>query len=211
MSNLIITIGREFGSAGKDVGIKLGERLNIPCFDKELLERAAQDSEFCKEIFEQNDEKPSNSFLYSFVSDSHALNGFTSPGVVDMPLKQKVFLAQFEAIKKIAQMESCVMIGRCADYALADHDNLVRVFVRASEEYKMNYIRERFFTKTDKETISLMEKINKKRSNYYNYYTGKRWGDSRSYDLCLSSSDLGIDGCVDLILEYIRLKEKFKG
>lgn len=210
MNNLIITIGREFGSAGKDIGLALSERLHIPCYDKELLERAAKDSDFCEEIFENNDEKPSNSFLYSFVADSHAFGGYSTPGMIDMPLKQKVFLAQFEAIKKIGEMESCIMIGRCADYALRDNPNVVSVFIKAETPFKTKHLMDRF--KVDEKTaVELMEKTDKKRANYYNYYTSKRWGDSRSYDLCLNTSDLGIDGCVDMIVHYIELKKKNMG
>ncbi len=205
MKHLIITIGREFGSAGKDIGLLLSEKLGIPCYDKELLERAAKDSDFCEEIFEHNDEKPSNSFLYSFVADSHAFGGYSTPGMIDMPLKQKVFLAQFDAIKKIAEMESCIMIGRCADYALQDNENVISVFIKAEIPFKTKHLMDTF--KVDEKTaLELMEKTDKKRANYYNYYTSKRWGDSKSYDLCLNTSDLGIDGCVDMIMKYIEIK-----
>ena len=207
MGNLIVTIGREFGSAGKDIALKVAERLNIPCYDKELLERAAKESDFCEEIFEHNDEKPTGSFLYSLVMDAHAFGGYASPGLLDMPLNQKIFLAQFDTIKKIGATESCVMVGRCADYALQDNENVVSVFVHAETPFKIQHLMETF--KIDEKTaLELMEKTDKKRASYYNYYTSKRWGDSRSYDLCLNTSDLGIDGCVDMILQYIELKKK---
>lgn len=208
MGNLIITIGREFGSAGKNVGLSLSEHLNIPCYDKELLERAAKESEFCEEIFEHHDEKPTSSFLYSLVMDANALGTYaTAPGLLDMPLNQKVFLAQFDTIKKIADNESCVMIGRCADYALADYDNVVRVFIRADEEFKLKRLMNRF--KCDEKTArDLMKKTDKKRASYYDYYTSKKWGDSSSYDLCLNTSDLGVEGAVNVIMNYIEVKKR---
>lgn len=209
MNNLVITIGREFGSAGKDIGLAVAERLGIRCYDKELLEYASQNSEFCEEIFEHNDEKPTNSFLYSLFMDSHSFGGgYSSAGLMDMPLNQKVFLAQFETIKNIAEKESCVIVGRCADYALQENDNLVSVFIRADESFKVNHLMETY-NMDEQAAKELMEKVDKKRQNYYNYYTSKRWGDARSYDLCLNASDLGIQGCTDIILAYIEKKQKY--
>ncbi|MEG0804932.1 MAG: cytidylate kinase-like family protein [Lachnospiraceae bacterium] len=207
MDNLVITIGREFGSAGKDIGIGVAKRLGVRCYDKELLEEAAKDSEFCEEIFENHDEKPTSSFLYSLVMDSHSYGGYSSPSFLDMPLNQKIFLAQFETIKKIAEKESCVMVGRCADYALQEFDNCVSVFVHAELPFKIQHLKETFQV-DDNTAKELMKKTDKKRASYYNYYTSKRWGDSSSYDLCLNCSDLGIKGCVDLIMDYIDIKKK---
>ena len=118
MGNKIYTIGREFGSGGREIGEKLAERLGIKLYDKELLQQAAKESGFCEEIFENHDEKPTSSFLYSLVMDTYSLNGYHSAPFLDMPLNHKVFLAQFDTIKKIAERESCVIVGRCADYAI---------------------------------------------------------------------------------------------
>ena len=117
--NLVITIGRECGSSGRAIGRKLAESLGIKCYDKELLALAAKNSGLCEELFKTHDEKPTNSFLYSLVMDTYSF-GYTSSAFSDMPINQKVFLAQFETIKKIASEGPCIMIGRCADYALAD-------------------------------------------------------------------------------------------
>ena len=209
MGNFVFTIGREYGSAGKDIGIKLAERLGVKCYDRELLEMSAQNSDFCEEIFENHDEKPTNSFLYSLVMDSHSFGGYATPSFYDMPLNQKIFLAQFDTIKKIAASESCVIVGRCADYALQDHPNCVNVFIHASLDFKIGHLIEGFHV-NEATARDLIKKTDKKRASYYNYYTSKDWGDSRSYDLTLSSSDLGIDGCVDLILNYYELKKKYK-
>ena len=116
----IITIGREYGSAGRQIGQEVARYFGIKCYDKELLEHAANDSGICKELFENHDERPTNSFLYSLVMDTYSF-GYSSAGFTDMPMNHKVFLAQFEAIKKLAAEGPCVMVGRCADYALADN------------------------------------------------------------------------------------------
>ena len=131
MRNLVVAIGREFGSGGKEIGQKLADRLNIKCYDSELLSIAAKNSGFCEEILQKNDEKPTNSFLYSLVMDTYSMSGYTSAPFVDMPLNHKVFLAQFEAIKKLASEEPCVIVGRCADYALAGDPDCVSVFIHA--------------------------------------------------------------------------------
>ena len=131
MANKIYTIGREFGSGGREVGEKLAAKLGIKLYDKELLQQAAKDSGFCEEIFENHDEKPTNSFLYSLVMDTYSVSGYSAAPFLDMPLNHKVFLAQFETIKKIAEKESCVIVGRCADYALSDNPNCINVFIHA--------------------------------------------------------------------------------
>ena len=121
MGNYIYTIGRELGSGGYTVAKLLAERLGIKLYDKELLAQAAKDSGFCEEIFENHDERPTNSFLYSLVMDTYTGGNYSAAPFLDMPLNHKVFLAQFDTIKKIASEESCVIVGRCADYALASN------------------------------------------------------------------------------------------
>ena len=128
--NTIITIGRQFGSAGREIGEKLAEELGIKCYDKELLTRAAKESGFCEELIHTHDERPTNSFLYNLVMDTYSF-GYNAAGLVDMPISQKVFLAQFDAIKKIAAEGPCIIVGRCADYALADNPNCISVFIHA--------------------------------------------------------------------------------
>ena len=197
----IITIGREFGSGGHLIGKRLAERLQIPFYDKELLDRAAKDSGLCKEIFENQDERPSNSFLYSLVMDTY------SSGVLnDMPLNQKVFLAQFDSIKKLAAEGPCVIIGRCADYALEDDPNLLSVFIHADQEARIKRI-SRLYDLTPNRARDRIRKNDKSRSSYYNYYTSKEWGSVESYDLSIDSSKFGIDGAIEMILKAIEMKE----
>ena len=201
MANQIYTIGREFGSGGKYVGEELAKRLGIKLYDKDLLQKAAKESGFCEEIFQNHDEKPTSSFLYSLVMDTYSANGYSTASFLDMPLNHKVFLAQFETIKKIAENESCVIVGRCADYALADHPNCINVFIKASMDYRIKLVSKRS-NLTESKAKDMIVKQDKQRASYYNYYTSKKWGDSKSYDLCLDSSKLGIEGCVDMILKF---------
>ena len=209
MANQIYTIGREFGSGGKYVGEELAKRLGIKCYDKDLLQKAAKESGFCEEIFQNHDEKPTSSFLYSLVMDTYSANGYSTASFLDMPLNHKVFLAQFETIKKLAENESCVIVGRCADYALADHPNCINVFIKANMDYRMKLVAKRS-NLTESKAKDMIIKQDKQRASYYNYYTSKKWGDSKSYDLCLDSSKLGIEGCVDMILKFKEIMDAGK-
>ena len=199
--NEIYTIGREFGSYGKQVGEKLAERLGNAIYDKELLQKAAKESGFCEEIFENHDERPTNSFLYSLVMDTYSAGSYSAAPFMDMPLNHKVFLAQFDAIKKIAENESCVIVGRCADYALADNPKCLNIFIRAEMDDRAKRISKRLDI-TEAKAKDMCIKQDKQRASYYNYYTSKKWGDARSYDLCLNTSKISVDDCVDVILEY---------
>lgn len=201
MGNHVYTIGREFGSGGYEVGRLLAERLGIKLYDKELLAQAAKSSGFCEEIFENHDEKPTSSFLYSLVMDTYSGGSYSSAPFLDMPLNHKVFLAQFDTIKKIAEQESCVIVGRCADYALANHPDCLNIFVRADMEDRIRWVSQRKDL-TENKARDLIQKTDKQRASYYNYYTCKKWGDSRGYDLCLNISKISPEACVDLILEF---------
>lgn len=131
--------------------------------------------------------------------------GYSNSAYMDMPLNHKIFLAQFDTIKKLADEESCVIVGRCADYALAEYPNVVSVFVTGNDEERIEYLKQLYKVETAK-AKDIMVKTDKKRASYYNYYSSKKWGDSRSYDLCINSSSVGIDGAVDMILELARVK-----
>lgn len=202
----IITIGRQYGSGGREIGEKLAADLGIKFYDKELLSRAAKESGLCEELFENHDEKPTNSFLYSLVMDTYSM-GYSSAAFADMPINHKVFLAQFNAIKEIANEGPCVMVGRCADYALADYKNCVSVFVEAPLEARIRRIAKKYDL-TDAKAKDSIIKTDKKRASYYNYYSNKKWGDASSYNLCIDSSICGIDGTVELIKDFVAIKEK---
>lgn len=206
--NLVITIGRECGSGGRFIGQKLADRLGIRCYDKELLTLAAKDSGMCEEIFQHHDEKPTNSFLYSLVMDTYSMS-YNPSGYIDMPLNQKVFLAQFDTIKKLATEESCVIVGRCADYALEDFPNVVSVFITGNDQDKLNRLINDYKVDPSK-AKDVMVKTDKQRSSYYNYYSNKKWGDPRSYDLCVNSSSTGLDGAADVIMNFAQVKQQWK-
>ena len=205
-TNTIITIGRQFGSGGREIGYMVAEKLGIKLYDKEMLQRAAQDSGICEELFESHDEKPSNSFLYSLVMDTYSM-GYSGSTYNDMPINHKIFLAQFDAIKKIADEGSCILVGRCADYALEGYPNLLSVFIHADLDVRIKRIAKKYDL-TDAKAKDLIIKTNKKRASYYNYYTDKRWGDADSYDVCLDSSVLGLEGTAEAIIKLTEIKEK---
>ena len=201
----IITIGRQYGSAGKEIGLTLAERMGVKCYDKELLDRAAKEIGLCQELFEHHDEKPTSSFLYSLVMDTYS-TGYSSAAFADMPINHKIFLAQFNSIKELAKEGSCVIVGRCADYALADDPNLLAVFMNAPLKARIRRIAEKYDL-TDAKAKDLIQKTDKKRASYYNYYSNKKWGDAASYHYCLDSSYLGVQGTVDLLKFLVDKKE----
>ncbi len=198
----IVTIGRQFGSGGREIGKLLAERMGVKCYDSELLSIAAKESGLCEEIFKTHDEKPTNSFLYSLVMDSY--QSYNGMGMSGLPLGQQVFLAQFDAIKKIAKKEDCIFVGRCADYALRDDYDITSIFILSDEQSKIKRICERHDVSESK-AREMMIKTDKKRASYYNYYTDKKWGNSTSYDLCINSGKIGVDNAVELIMQYIKL------
>ena len=209
MANKIYTIGREFGGGGREVGEKLAAKLGIKLYDKELLQQAAKDSGFCEEIFENHDEKPTNSFLYSLVMDTYSVSGYSAAPFLDMPLNHKVFLAQFETIKKIAEKESCVIVGRCADYALSDNPDCINIFIHADLDVRIKNV-SRNLNITENKARDIINKTDKQRASYYNYYTSKKWGDSKSYNLSLDAGKLGTDNCVEMILKFRELMDAMK-
>lgn len=202
----IVTIGRECGSGGKLIGEMLAKELNIKCYDKELLTLAAKQSGYCEDLFKTHDEKPNSSFLYSLVMDSYAM-GYATSGYLDMPINHKIFLAQFETIKNLAKEENCIIVGRCADYALEDDKDVLSIFITANEEDKITRIAEDQNISLDK-ARDIMIKTDKRRASYYNYYSSKRWSEAKSYDLCINSSEIGIEGVVKLIKAYLDIKNK---
>ncbi len=197
----VITIGRQFGSGGREIGEKLSKAYGISYYDRELLTRAAKESGFCEEILQNHDERPTNSFLYNLVIDTYSF-GYNSSSFVDMPISQKVFLAQFDTIKKVAEEGPCVIVGRCADYALEGRDNVINLFIYADEDFKIRRVMDIYDLDENKARDMIIKK-DKQRQSYYNYYTNRKWGKADTYDLCINSSVLGIDGSVKLIKQFV--------
>ena len=187
MKDVISCIGRQYGSGGRFIGKLLAEKLNIPCYDKEIIIESTKKSELNPTVVETNDEVP-NSFMYSAFQ-----NG--------LPINQQVFLAQFDAIKDLADKGSCVIVGRCADYILEDRDNVVSIFITAPIEERIKRAVQ-FYNFDSNKALKAIKKVDKKRRDYYNFYTNRKWGDASNYDLTLNSK-IGIDKCVDVIVKYV--------
>ncbi|WP_040198168.1 cytidylate kinase family protein [Candidatus Soleaferrea massiliensis] len=199
-ANKIITIGRQFGSGGREIGKKLAELLNVGFYDKELIELAAKQSGMSEEVFSQNDEKATNSLLYSLSVGSYMMgNRISSYG--EMPLENRLFLIQSDVIKELADKGPCVIVGRCADYILRDRANSFSVFIHADDESRISRI-EKLYNLPAKKAKELMIRTDKKRANYYNYYSDRKWDRADNYDLCINSSKIGIDGAVQIIAKF---------
>lgn len=196
-NHTIITIGRQYGSGGREIGERLAEALSVPYYDRKLLNVAAQKSGMCEEIFETHDEKPTNSFLYSLVAGTYGENA--------LPLNHKLFLAQFEAIRSIAEEGPCVIIGRCADYALEDNPNLINFFIHADIKERVKRAVEQYGVAPEKAQETVI-KTDKKRASYYNFYSSRKWGNVDNYHLTIDSSKLGIDNTIKVLLEYVKAK-----
>ena len=199
----IITIGRQYGSGGKEIGIRVAKELGIPFYDKELLQEAAKKSGLCEKIFENFDERP-KSLLYSIAMDSYM---FSLPGAgAGDSLEQQVYLATFNTIRHIAEEGPCVIIGRCEDYALADNPNHLSLFIHAPIEVRVERVARRQKVSPE-EARKLIIKTDKRRASYYEYYTSKKWGAVDSYDFCLNSNYLGLGRTVELIQTMVAHKE----
>lgn len=197
MKKLIITIGRQFGSGGKAVADELGRRLGIPVYDNELITKAAQESGFSAELFVQSDEKKRFFSLTSIFSSNFS-------GDSDNYMSDKnLFNIQCAAIRGIAEQGSAVIVGRCSDYVLRDLECTIDVFLTSSDEVRSARIMEREGL-TKEKALEMMERRDKSRADYYNYYTFGNWGVASTYDLCVNSGILGIEGTAEFIIEYAR-------
>ena len=205
---IIYTIGRQFGSGGRQIGKALSAKLGIPYYDKELLTLAAKDSGFSEALFQNVDEKPASSLLYSLVMGNYPMSSGTL-GFNEMPLNDQLFLIQSNTIRKVASQGSCIIIGRCADYVLKGNKDLISIFVHAPLEARVKRAIESYGIDPAKaEDVCL--KNDKSRANFYNYYSDQKWGMCRTYNLSLDSSLLGIDGCVDQIIEFTEIVRKHR-
>ena len=202
---IIITIGRQFGSGGRYVGRLLAEKLDIPFYDKELLSEAAKQSGICEEIMEEHDERPTRSLLFSLVTGMQHHVG-TGNFYMDMPLNHRIFLAQFDAIRKLAEDGSCVIVGRCADYVLRDDPDTVSIFVKADMPSKIARAVKYYGVEEDK-AEERIRKADKQRASYYNYYATATWGDVENYDLVVDTGVLGVEGAVELIAKFLELRD----
>ena len=191
---MIVTIGRERGSGGHDIARALAKELGYTCFDKEIVDTAAENSNFSKEILHSYDEKRVSPYIvpvphYLGLNESFRLN-------------MQVASAQFDAIRSLAEQGNCIFVGRCADYVLRKQPDLVRVFIMADEDYRIKTMMARQGLSEDA-ARKLIRQVDKDRASYYKYYTDQIWGERENFDLILNSAKIGVDGCVKLIESYI--------
>lgn len=195
----VITISRQFGSGGHEVGEKLARQLDVPFYDKALIAMAAKQSGLSEEVFANADEKATSSLLYSMVMGSYSF-GARVPGINEMPINDKLFLIQSDIIKKAAAEGPCVIIGRCADYILREHENCLNVFIHACKEERVK----RSIAKKDceeRKASDFVTKKDKQRANYYNFYSNKRWDDLQNYDITIDTSRFTVDEAVELLID----------
>ena len=198
-----ICIGRKFCSGGRNVAAIVAERLGIKVYDRDLLKKAAQNTGFSEQFFDEADEEKTRRGLRSLFMNHLSSNGLSGNYLSN----ESIFNMQSEAIRKIHESEDCVFIGRCADYVLRDSDRLLNVFIAADIDDRVARVcRHADESMTPSKALSLIEDIDRKRSSYYNYFTGRTWGDSAVYDICLNSTTLGYDKCAEIIVSLAKDK-----
>ena len=204
-NKFVITIGRQFGSCGKEIGHELAKRFGIAFYDKELIALASKESGLCQEFFEKADEKNSGNLLQAFAA------GFTFGPFQynDFLSNDKLFQIQSDVIRKVAGEHSCVIVGRCADYILRDNKRCINVFVHAGMDERVKTVMNRQHI-SEQEARELIRKMDKTRPNYYNFYSDKEWGVASSYHLSVDSGLLGVHKTVDFIQKFVEeaLKDK---
>lgn len=204
---IILTIGRQFGSGGREIGQKLADSLGIAYYDKELMAVAARESGLCEEVFQKADERASSSLSYAFAVGYPYMGMFTP--YTDVLSNDRLFKFQSDAIRKLASSESCVLVGRCADYILRDDPACLSFFIHSSIETRIQRIIERQDV-TVEEAKELMAKTDKSRAAYYNYYTNKTWGMASSYNFSIDASVLGVDETVLFMKAFVERRKEMR-
>ena len=194
--NLIITISRQYGSGGREIGQKLAQRLDIPYYDKELITLAAERSGYSPTLFEEADQKTGNSMIFSLMRAGSMANNY------ELPLNDKIYLIQSGVIQQVAKKGSCVIVGRCADYVLQDKFPCINVFIHAQLRRRIDRGVKVYGLSPDT-AQSVLLRTDKRREAYYNYYTGRKYGDARGYTLCLDSLGVGIENAVRILADYV--------
>lgn len=196
----IITISRQFGSGGREIGEALSAELGIKCYDKELISIAAKESGIDADVFNNVDEKAANSLLYSLSMGLYSFSSNYSSG--QLPVNDRLYLLQHKIIKNLANEEPCIFVGRCADYILGGRNDVVKVFIYADMDYRIKRAVEVKGVDSSK-AEHVVAKTDKSRANYYNFYSGKKWGLAENYDLCINRTKLSTEQVVKVISDYI--------
>ena len=195
--SFVITIGREFGSGGRETGEKIAEKLGIKCYGKELLKEISEASGLQEKYIESMDERSPGVFpMSSIVTASTAQVDFNSPSM-------RAYIAQFSTIQNIADRENCVIIGRCADYILSERENVLNIFIYADLDKRIERVK-RVYSLNDKEAKKRIAKEDKMRAQYYEYYTDKKWGARDSYDICLNTGKLGVEKAAEIVANIVK-------
>lgn len=201
----VITIARSYGSGGKTLGKLLADKMGINCYDREIIRMASDTSGINEELFGRVDEKLKKSPLFGIVrSNPYKGNGVIPPESSNFVSDDNLFNYQAQVIKELAEKESCVIIGRCADYVLKDNPNVIRLYLYAPLEDCIKRVMAQNSI-TEKETIKKIETIDKYRSDYYKYYTGKEWNDARNYDFCLNTTSMSYEKLIQVVENIISL------
>ena len=195
-----ITICRQFCSGGREIGKGLSEKLGVKFYDKELLTLAAKESGFTENTFEKADEIASNSLLYSVVMGGYPMSTLFSPSS-NMVTNDTLFNIQSKIIKDLSDKESCIIIGRCSDYILREHPRILRIFLRADMDFRIERFKRLYDTSKEKSLEQALIKADKKRSNYYGYYTGNDWDNINNYDLVINTAKFGIEKSIEYIID----------
>ena len=204
MRHMVITIARQYGSGGKTIGAMLAKDLGINCYNREILRMASDDSGINEKLFNQADERLQNTPLFGIVKNVYK-GELLPPDSDDFVSTDNLFNYQAKIIKELAAKESCVIVGRCADFVLKDNPDIVSVFVHGSKEFCMQRALERS-SLNEREMEKFIAKTDKARGDFYRYHTGHEWNDARNYDLCLDSSKLGFDKCMNAIKAYADIR-----
>ncbi len=204
--NIVISIGRQAGSGGREIGKKVAELMGFGYYDRELITLASKKSGISQEILSNVDEKATNSLLYSLALGT-TVGGWNASSYMDIPLSDKLFMVQSDVIKTIATEKSAVIVGRCADTVLENEVPVVRLFIYAPQKVRAERIAKQNELSYEK-ALDMINKTDKRRSSYYSYYTNKKWGNPSSYDLMIDSSRLGPEKTAEFIVEYCSLFKK---
>ena len=204
-NNRIVTIARQFGSGGREIGEELSKKLGVKFYDKELISIAAKESNIAPEIFENVDEKATNSLLYSLSLGLYSFSNTYSVGD-NLPVNDKLYILQHKIIKKVADEGPCVIVGRCADHILRDRNDVLRVFIYADLDFRVKRATDLKGVKPSK-AEQVVQKTDKSRSNHYNFYSGKKWGLTENYDLCINRTKLTCEQVAEIIENYLKITE----
>lgn len=203
MENYVITIARGYGSGGRTIGKMLADELNIKAYDREIVRMASEESGINEALFGEADEKLKNP-LMRYAKGVYK-GRIITPDCEDFVSDKNLFNYEAKVVKELANKESCIIIGRCADYVLKDYKNVIRVFVHAPLESCVRTLSE-MSSLNEKELEKRIQRIDKNRAAYYQHYTGREWNGAENYDLCLNSADLGFEKCVEIIKSYLHIR-----